>query len=187
MPTYTRTSFLIKESNLYENMVGDFYDAVQVQNVIASPCSEEIGLEEAAQHNQRLLNQKNRLGGTGTIFDNYYQIKLSGTIYSECRLYILNRYADLLGFHLIVPDSEVQQHGYDLLKAIARSVITKLPIESISTGDEIAFTTATVELSNGDELAIQYFGYTKDEAVLDIQYLKCTSQNSGYFIEYRAN
>jgi hypothetical protein len=167
--------------------MSDLYDAVQVQNINASPCSEGISLEEAAQSNQRKLHQKYQLGGTDAFSHNYHQIKLSGTIYSECRLYILHQYDDFIGFHLIVPDSEVRRHGYDFLKTIAKSVVMQLPIEVISTGDEIAFTTATVALSNGDELAIQYFGYTKDEAVLDSQYLKCTTLNNGYFIEHRVS
>lgn len=184
MPTYTRISFSIKRSNLYDNLVRDFYDAVQVQNITASPCYEDISLEEAISRNQQKLDSKFRLGPTMGFSRDYSQIKLSGTIYTECRLYIRHGYDDHFGFYMIVPDSEVMQHGYDLLKTIAKSVVMKIPIESINSGDEIASKEATIELSTGEEMAIQYFGYVKDNAVLDIPYLKCTELNNGYFIEY---
>jgi hypothetical protein len=184
MPTYTSVNFFLSRVNLYDDLVRDLYGAVQVENVTIKPCNDDISLEKTIIWNQEKLNANFKPGPTTHYLDEYRQVRLIGTIYSECRLYIRIEYGEIFGFHIIVPDTEVLQHGYDILKSIAKSVVMQLPVDTISTGDEIEYHPATIELSDGQELVVQYFGYTKDEVVLGINYVNTLALNGGYFIEY---
>lgn len=188
MPTYTCINFYISRSSVTDNLVRDFYEAIQIKDVYATPCAENLSLEEVIVLNQKELDPSCRLDSNQHFANRTAQIKLLGTPYDECRVYIYEDYPDGdIGFRMIVPDTDVLQHGYDLLKEIAKSVANKIPVEDISTFDEIGYKTATVELSDGEDMGVQYFGYTKDEAVLKNKYFKYTLLNGGYFIEYSSS
>jgi hypothetical protein len=189
MPTYTCINFYISRSNVTSTLVRDFYEAMQIENVKVIPRDKEVNLEELIAFNQNRLEssiQKNR--STRHYATRFRQIKLLGTPYDECRMYIYeDGSADDIGFRMIVPDTDVLKYGYDLLRKIARSVVEKIPVENICTFDEVSHKMATVELNDEKDMGVQYFGFTRDEAVLRNKYFKYTLLNGGYFIEYCSN
>jgi len=191
MPTYTSVNFRMQKSSIYPALVEDVYKALSYEGEegirlhVVPQKTEEMTLNEVTSWNQARIQSNFCLAPTQHFSNDYKQVELMGTPYSTCRAYFYNEtYLDFFSLHLIVPEECVARHGAEILKELAKSVIKRLPVVTVSTSNETAATTATIELCHHEELCVEYFGYAKHGLIAASDYFKLSELEDGLFVEY---
>jgi len=198
MPAYMSTEFIFLRSKLTETTIRDFYGAIQVNGikfdkVFAWGCSEELSLGEIIQWNQEKLDSGFELGTAEDVSNDYRQILLAGTPYAVCRVIVFNSmesddediYTDTFSFCIIVPHSDIYEHGDKWLKEIAESVWARMPVSLIRTYGEIDDGPNYDEVQKGELVNTRLFSYILDEHFSDEYERKYISKqvSRGYFFE----
>lgn len=163
MPAYATVEFEILRKNLTETLVKEFYDSFFVhglnfEKVFAWGCDENLQIEEVIAWNQEKLNNNFKLGFTQDVSHNYRQILISGSPYSECRLFITN-YGESFSFHVIVPEDEMHSENIDLLLKASENVWNTLPIEIIQSYGELNDRYRIADIQSANEVSIELFAF----------------------------
>ena len=189
MPAYTTVEIGFLKSEQTSHFIAEFYKAVQVEGVSFDKvfvwgCSEDMSLEEIIEWNQAQLDSNFKLGYDQGVSNDYRQLLLKGTPYTECRIFILNG-DNSVSLHLIVPEHEVKSKGYKVLSSIAKSVITALPVRYVQTYDELSDGKVYESSDKSFLPVVEYFGFTASSAAYSTKSYNISDLNNGKYIEIK--
>lgn len=188
MAEISSVSFCIKESDFNEKLVSTFHSTIESDSFFITSANvghaqEETSVAKAVEHNQQMLNEHFSGLKKLTFSHDFLPVMIEGTEYSWCRLRV-SIVPNFVCFTLNVLETEVEQYGYDDLKALSKSVITTMKIEELHTSGEDR--EASIEVLPDRWLAVEYFGYFRGSTFLDKDFCKFTELNGGFFIEYKS-
>jgi hypothetical protein len=187
MPAYTTVEFVFpKESNTPE-FVEQFYrslfvSGVSFEKVHAWGCSPEMPLDKIIEWNQIKLNADFELGYDQDVSEDYRQILLSGTPFSECRVFVLNT-IESIDFHLIFPESEASKESIAFAQKLSESVWNIMTPIIIQTTDELGDSTLISEYKKGTPASCEYFCFVEDKSrAIPQQELNYVGLERGYLV-----
>ncbi|XXX77445.1 hypothetical protein WMF30_01550 [Sorangium sp. So ce134] len=141
----------------------DFYGALRAaglgfQCVLAWGCPGDLTLDDITAWNQTKLDAGFTLGFDEHVSNDYRQILLGGSPFSECRVILLNR-AESYSFHIIVPEEEVTDSRWIWLRSVAEHVWRSLPVAAIQTYGELGAGASLRALDAGAAPASMAFAF----------------------------
>ena len=187
MPAYTTVEFIFpKESNTPE-FVDRFYRSlfiggVSFEKAHAWGCSPEMPLDKIIEWNQIKLDADFELGYDQDVSEDYRQILLSGTPFSECRVFILNA-TESIDFHLIFTESEVSIESIEFAQKISESVWNIMEPTLIQTSDELGDSTLISEYKRGIPATCEHFCFVEEKCkTIPQQELNYVGLERGYLV-----
>ena len=190
MPAYATIEYAFLKTDLTQNLVQEFYHAIQVNRiqfdkVYAWGCQEQMSLDEIVEWNQKKLHSNFVLGDDEHVSHDYRQILLSGSPYTELRVFILNEHERTVSFHLIAPEGEVYSRGYERLQDLSLSVWASLPVQVIQSYGELGDAWSIAELEHGKMPSVEFFACIPERLFSEklMEEYTCQELRRGYLLQ----
>lgn len=162
MPAYVTTQLdfpLARTDGLVRDVYAAFARAgAPFTKVHAWGCPPDLSFDSIVEWNQTKLSSGFRLGRDEHVSHNYRQVFVAFLPFDYARLY-LSLGPSGVGFHLIVPESEVEALGADPILALGREVFRSLGPRSIQTYGEGAAAVPHNELLAGTLPSADLFAF----------------------------
>lgn len=188
MPAYVSVSYVFEKESLSSEFVKQFYQSLFVnrvgfEKVFPWGCPPDMLLADIISWNQAKLDANFSLGFSDDVSLNYRQVLLSGSPFSECRVFIHNLF-DSIVMHMIFPECEATAESLAFVQDVSASVWRRMKPEFIQTVCEMGDPVSLEEFRSGELPACTFFCFIKSKpAGHKLEAYDLSEVENGYLIK----